>query len=179
MKISTVSPWIGRCLWIAVFVISAMSLPAWSQSIVTCSSNDGGYHTCGIGPNHGVRMVRQRSGSPCVEGQTYGVRGNQVWVNRGCRADFEVRAGGGRGGYVGDHHDNGRYDNGGGGGRVVTCSSDDGHRHACDVGQAEGIRMVRQRSGSPCIEGRTFGYSRGQIWVDRGCRADFEVRGRR
>jgi hypothetical protein len=179
MQVRTASPQARRFLWIAVFAIAAFALPAWSQSTVTCSSDDEHYHTCNIGPNHGVRMVRQRSGSPCIEGRTYGVRGNQIWVDRGCRADFEVRAGGGRGGYEGDHRDNGRYDGGGGGSRVVTCSSDDGHRHSCDVGAAEGIRMVRQRSGSPCIEGRTFGYSRGQIWVDRGCRADFEVRGRR
>jgi hypothetical protein len=35
--------------------------------------------------------------------------------------------------------------------------------------------LVRQRSGSPCIEGRTWGRDRSGVWVDRGCRADFEV----
>jgi hypothetical protein len=35
--------------------------------------------------------------------------------------------------------------------------------------------MVNQRSGSPCIQGQTWGYSRNQIWVDRGCRADFQL----
>jgi hypothetical protein len=180
MKAMTASPQVRRCLWIALFALFAVAPLAWSQSTVTCSSDDGHLHTCNIGPNRGVRMVRQRSGSACIQGRTYGVRGQQIWVDRGCRADFAV-LGGGRG--PNDQHDNydrgGRYDNGGAGSRVVTCSSDDGHRHSCNVGAADGIRMVRQRSGSPCIEGRTFGYSRGQIWVDRGCRADFEVRGRR
>jgi len=38
---------------------------------------------------------------------------------------------------------------------------------------------VNQRSGSACVQGRTWGFNRNSIWVDRGCRADFEVgRGR-
>jgi hypothetical protein len=190
MKSLTASSQVRHCLWITLFVVFAFAPLAWSQSVVTCSSDDMHLHTCNIGPNRGVRMVRQRSGSACIQGRTYGVRGEQIWVDRGCRADFEVLAGG-RGGYHDhdhdrdhdrdrDHYDRDRYDHDhGGGARIVTCSSDDGHRHTCDVGAAEGIRMVNQRSGSPCINGRTYGFYRGQIWVDRGCRADFEVRGRR
>jgi len=58
---------------------------------------------------------------------------------------------------------------------VIHCSSDDGHRAFCEVDTHRGVRMVRQISGSPCEEGRTWGYDRRGIWVDRGCRADFEV----
>jgi hypothetical protein len=35
--------------------------------------------------------------------------------------------------------------------------------------------MVNQRSGSPCVQGQTWGFNRSQIWVDRGCRADFQL----
>src|SRR5512147_629427 len=35
--------------------------------------------------------------------------------------------------------------------------------------------MTRQISGSPCTQGSTWGYDSNQIWVDRGCRAEFEV----
>ncbi len=58
-------------------------------------------------------------------------------------------------------------------GRRVTCASDDGRRHYCRVDTNRGVQMVNQRSGSPCIQGRTWGYDRRGIWVDRGCRADF------
>jgi Protein of unknown function (DUF3011) len=37
------------------------------------------------------------------------------------------------------------------------------------------VRLVRQRSDTDCILGRTWGYDPRGIWVDRGCRADFEV----
>jgi hypothetical protein len=58
----------------------------------------------------------------------------------------------------------------------ITCSSDDGKRNYCPVNTSGGVRMVRQRSGSPCQQGSTWGYDRRGIWVDRGCRADFVVR---
>ncbi len=58
-------------------------------------------------------------------------------------------------------------------GRRVTCASDDGRRHYCRVDTRWGVRMTNQRSGSPCLQGRTWGYDRRGIWVDRGCRADF------
>ena len=34
---------------------------------------------------------------------------------------------------------------------------------------------MRKLSDAPCIQGRTWGYDRNRIWVDRGCRALFEV----
>src|ERR1700761_1778887 len=58
-------------------------------------------------------------------------------------------------------------------GRNVTCASDDGKRHLCRVDTSRGVTMTNQRSGSPCIQGQTWGYSRSGIWVDRGCREDF------
>ena len=38
--------------------------------------------------NRGVRLVRQRSNSPCVRGRSWGADRNKIWVNRGCEADF-------------------------------------------------------------------------------------------
>ena len=62
-------------------------------------------------------------------------------------------------------------------GRQVTCASDDGKRHLCQVTTQYGVRMVNQRSGSPCIQNQTWGFNRSGIWVDRGCRADFWLGG--
>ena len=61
------------------------------------------------------------------------------------------------------------------GNAVIRCSSDDGRRAFCAVDTQRGVRMVRQISGSPCEQGRTWGFDRRGIWVDRGCRAEFEV----
>jgi hypothetical protein len=48
-------------------------------------------------------------------------------------------------------------------------------RNYCSVGPSRSIRLVRKRSDAACDMGRTYGFDRGGIWVDRGCRADFEV----
>ena len=155
----------------------------WSQGgsgagVVTCSSDDMHRHSCAISPNSRARLVRQHSDAACVEGQTWGQNGNQIWVDRGCRADFEVRARRGDGDHDGGRdrdrdrdHDRGNY----GGTRTVTCSSDDMHRHTCDVGPNQGIRLVKQRSDTRCDLNRSYGFNGNQIWVDKGCRADFEV----
>jgi hypothetical protein len=55
------------------------------------------------------------------------------------------------------------------------CESGDMKRHWCSEGLSGTVRLVRQKSDAPCIQGRTWGRDRGGVWVDRGCRADFEV----
>ena len=59
---------------------------------------------------------------------------------------------------------------------TVSCNSNDEKRHYCDADTRIGVRLLKQNSGSPCEQNRTWGYDRRGIWVDRGCRADFEVR---
>lgn len=58
---------------------------------------------------------------------------------------------------------------------VIRCSSDDGRRNYCAADTRDGVRMVRQISGSACRQGETWGFDRRGIWVDRGCRAEFEI----
>lgn len=68
-------------------------------------------------------------------------------------------------------------DRGRGRGREVQkfyCESGDGKIHWCHEGIGGRVRLVRERKGR-CIEGRTWGQGRNGVWVDRGCRADFEV----
>lgn len=65
------------------------------------------------------------------------------------------------------------------GGQSIYLASDDGRRHTYPINTSGGVRLVQQKSGSSCVQGQTWGYDRNEIWVDRGCRADFEVgRGR-
>ena len=60
---------------------------------------------------------------------------------------------------------------------VITCSSNNMGRNQCPANTSGGVRLIRQRSDSDCIYNRTWGYDKRGIWVDRGCRADFEVGG--
>jgi hypothetical protein len=152
------------------------------QQTVYCASDDGRRNYCAADTRGGVRLVNQRSGSPCTRNRTWGVDRQGIWVDRGCRAEFEVssyddrrdRDYGRRGRDRDRDYDRGR----GGRGRDVQtfyCESGDEKRHYCAEGNEGRVRLIRQRSGSPCIQGRTFGRDGSGFFVDRGCRADFEV----
>ncbi len=60
-------------------------------------------------------------------------------------------------------------------GRHIACASDDGRLHFCSINTGGEARMTNQHSGSPCIQGRTWGYTYQGIRGDRGCRADFQT----
>ena len=130
---------------------------------ITCSSNNGERVYCEADTRNGVLLVRQLSGTPCVERSTWGFDQRGIWVDRGCRAEFTVNPA--RGGYGGD-----------GGGNTITCASNNGKRVYCDADtRGRNVQLVRQISGSPCRQGETWGWDRRGIWVDRGCRAEFAI----
>lgn len=59
---------------------------------------------------------------------------------------------------------------------TVVCESRDGRRHRCAADTLGQITLGRQLTGrNRCVEGRTWGYDRSGIWVDRGCRAEFLI----
>ena len=149
-------------LFTVLFLASALS--AFSQSL-RCSSVSGRLQLCRVNPRGGVRLVRQISRPPCIENRSWGVSREGIWVDKGCSADFVV----GRGG------------SGIGPGpapvrpivQTIRCSSNNGRRTTCQADVRNGIRLVKQMSGPPCIRDKTWGIQPGGIWVDRGCRADF------
>lgn len=146
-----------------------------SAQTVSCSSDDGHRHYCSADTRGGARMVNQRSQSACREGYSWGTDSRGIWVDHGCRADFEVGRGGeGRSGRDDSRRHRGNY---GGQEQTVSCSSDDGHRHYCSANTQGGVRMQNQRSESACREGYSWGSDGRGIWVDHGCRADFAVGG--
>ena len=57
---------------------------------------------------------------------------------------------------------------------TIVCASKDGRAARCrtdfDIARAE---VDKRYSGSPCEYGRSWGFDRNEIWVDRGCRARF------
>jgi hypothetical protein len=52
--------------------------------------------------------------------------------------------------------------------QTVYCASDDGQRRTCEVNTRAGVRLLEQKSTAACIQGRTWGYKKNYIWVDRG-----------
>ena len=140
---------------------------------IYCASDDGGRHYCNANTRGGVQLTRQRSGSACIQGQTWGWDNNGIWVDRGCRAEFTTRNGNGNG--WGNGHGNG-WGNGGSVGQTFTCSSNNGGRNYCSIPRGvnpNNITLSRQISGSACNQGQTWGVDRRGLWVDKGCRAEF------
>ncbi len=166
----------------ADFTVSAYQYGGSDQgsgSTISCSSDDGGRHYCPTDARGRIRLARQRSESACREGYSWGQDGRGVWVDHGCRADFTVEGGWGGGDWDRDRdhdRDGNRGDNNGSDADlVVSCASDDMHRHTCPVDTRGGVQLLKQRSDSSCRQGYSWGYNRRGIWVDHGCRADFQV----
>jgi hypothetical protein len=59
---------------------------------VTCASEDNRHRTCAWDSRQGRPVVIQNiSKTVCRENLNWGYQGQQIWVNRGCRARFGVR----------------------------------------------------------------------------------------
>lgn len=171
----------------------------WDRDIeFQCESRGFGYNLCqvDIGRSGRVYLVDQVSNSDCIEGRTWGYNRAGVWVDQGCAGVFRVerrgdngRHGGRDDGYDrGDRYDDGRGDRGDRHGDWrpgndwdqqinVRCGSQNFRYNLCqvDTGRGSDVFISRQVSGSPCVEGRTWGWNRAGIWVDQGCDAVFTV----
>ncbi|MDX7324814.1 DUF3011 domain-containing protein, partial [Providencia rettgeri] len=56
--------------------------------------------------------------------------------------------------------------------RPIRCESRSFRYNECETDMRR-PRIIRQLSGSACIPGQSWGFSRGTIWVDKGCSAVF------
>jgi hypothetical protein len=164
--------------WIYLgLIVSALAVfvPRSTAQTISCSSDDDKRHYCSATGSGRARLVNQRSESACTEGYSWGSDDRGIWVDHGCRADFAID---GERGYGDRDRDNDSYrhdDQGSDHAQVVTCSSDDMHRHYCQADTRGGVQLIRQHSDSSCRQGRSWGFDRRGIWVDHGCRADFQV----
>lgn len=64
----------------------------WSGPTIRCESQGNRYRECRADTRGGVRLVRVRGGQ-CRQGRSWGYQSNFIWVNHGCRADFQTRFG--------------------------------------------------------------------------------------
>jgi hypothetical protein len=140
--------------------------PEVSRSyLLRCESSRNGTSECPVDPSGTVKLATQRSGTACTEGQTWGRLGGSLYVTRGCRAEFEVTPTARPGSF--QRPSNTSY--------WLTCESRDSRRFYCRIGEGDTPRVEQQMSRTSCVEGSTWGVSPGYLWVDDGCRAEFEV----
>lgn len=133
---------------------------------VTCQSQKDREQFCPAPIAGNVRVARQLSDAPCVQGRTWNWNRNGVRVWEGCRAEFEYRPRGGE------------LDPGSGNLRRVTCQSQEDRERFCPAPIAGEVRVVRQISDTRCRQGRNWNWTRDGVRVWQGCRAEFEYRAR-
>lgn len=57
----------------------------------------------------------------------------------------------------------------------VTCESRNNRRNYCAADTRGGVTLARQLSQAQCMQGRTWGFDARGIWVEGGCRAEFQI----
>ena len=134
----------------------------YSDRVVRCESREGRWNQCPAETSTGLEMVRQLSKNPCIRGQNWGWDKSGVWVSGGCRAEFRA---------IGTPSERKAKV------RIVRCESKDARRQQCQVDTGGTVKLRRQLSKAPCVEGKSWGHDRGGIWVERGCLGDFEIGG--
>ncbi len=135
---------------------------------ITCQSQDFARQRCPVDTRGGVTILQQQSKSACVQGSSWGYDQGGIWVRNGCAATFVV--GRTRPGYGGGYPAPGP---GAGYGRVIRCESWNYQPARCAIDVYNGARLVQVTGGS--CERRNWGWDRGGVWVNNGCRGRFEV----
>ncbi|MDO5624283.1 MAG: DUF3011 domain-containing protein [Pseudomonadota bacterium] len=137
--------------------------------VLRCESDGGSPRECRAPVQGRLVLQRQLSQTACIEGQTWGSGNGRVWVSGGCRGEFAPA-----GGYAVDSGARGGW---GYGGYTTTCASEGNRYTQCQWDGRQGRpRLIEQLSQADCREGQSWGYTRGQLWVNNGCRARFATR---
>ncbi len=124
-----------------------------------CASVEGKYRECQLPVDGRARLIKQKSDAFCIQGQSWGQRGDRVWVDNGCRARFEVSVGG----------------TGAGTGEYVDCRSEQQRYRECAVPRGYVGKLINDDSGGKCRNAGAWGTRDGLIWVDLGCKGRFEL----
>jgi hypothetical protein len=135
---------------------------------VVCESKNGNREICPADTSKGIVLVQQLSKTRCIHGESWDFDPERelVWVDHGCRAEF--RFGSGADAVPGPTPLD----------APVICESENGKRKTCKADTSAGVQIVRQLGDSTCNYNREWGYDANGIWVTKGCRAEFVVRGK-
>lgn len=153
------------------FVILCLCLGALAAAVqnsrrVTLESEDGRRESRMFDRTiESVSINKRLSDKPCRINRDWGWEGKRLWVDNGCRAEFEVRFRG---------HDDDRWPGDKGPRRTIRLESQDNKRASRYIGDVRDLKLTRKLSDKACIKGWSWGYDDRRLWVDRGCRADFE-----
>jgi hypothetical protein len=149
--------------------------PGGQWQVVRCESWNYRDQRCPVqGAISSARLLRVVAGD-CRDGATWRWDRRALYVRNGCRADFEVMRGSvgwGNGGGWDSGPGGGYYPPGGGVSRSINCESWNYRPARCPVPGARAVSIGRVLGGN-CVEGRTWGWTGGAIWVNGGCRATF------
>ena len=58
---------------------------------------------------------------------------------------------------------------------TISCKSPAYRYQYCSASTDGYARLLNQTSNAPCVQGRTWGYDNGGVWVNGGCGGSFEV----
>ena len=139
--------------------------PGPASQVVRCESHNHRRQHCRVDTRGGVTLVRQLSNQRCQQGRNWGQDRNGIWVANGCRAEFAVGRAWAQGHRAPPFA----------AGHTVRCESSNHAHRRCNIAVQRSVSLTRQLSDASCVRGRTWGWDRGGIWVDRGCRAEFAV----
>ncbi len=163
-------------MMVGVALLAGLSLQAReaiaqdAPTRVTCESKDSARTACDMDTRGVVVIERQLSRTQCVEGQNWGLFKHSVWVSGGCRAVFALQGAPGQRPPSRDQYGNGdaaSLPN------RITCASEGGQRHECEMNTFGSVRLATQLSRTPCVEGQNWGLFKHSVWVSGGCRAVF------
>ncbi len=127
---------------------------------LTCSSDKGRRKECRLRNRSEVRLEKQLSKNPCIEGRSWGQNDTTLWVSDGCRGRFLISPL-----PTWTTH-------------TIRCESLRGTRKQCPVKSDAEVRLVRKESRTECRKGENWGHYGDTLWVDNGCRGIFEVKPR-
>jgi DUF3011 family protein len=115
---------------------------------------------CRVPAGASIRLIRQVGSEPCRLNDTYGQGPEYIWVDKGCRGEFEVVTAGGGGGP---------------GSNRIVCASSLNTRRQCAIPPGAQARLIRQMSEVQCRTNQNWGVGPDFVWVTRGCSGEFEV----
>jgi DUF3011 family protein len=133
-----------------------------------CGVTNGQYAACPArGPIKEVRLMQDASGAGrCQPPQSWGHSNTEIWTRNGCRGQFQVFYHPRRPGVIGPENPPTR---------IISCGLPSAPQEECKTGgSVTSVRLIRDLSGR-CRQGSTWGNTESVIWVNQGCRGDFEV----
>jgi hypothetical protein len=136
---------------------------------VVCESRDGRRQRCAADTLGQITLSRELTRrSKCVEGRSWGYDSNAIWVDRGCRAEFQIADN------RGTYRDRGPSQ----AMQTLVCESNGSQRSYCRADTRFGVSLTRQISRNNCVINRTWGSDDRGVWVSNGCRAEFALKTR-